>query len=97
MALSSTNGGAYGTAKSISVNSTNPSDVFSGFAIVGNIASAIAAAKTALCAIGRNGADPTVIVVAVPTNTAADVDAIQFSNSSGASFDAGEIRVYGVK
>lgn len=97
MALSSTNGGAYGTAKTISATTSNASDVFSGFAIVGNIASAIAAAKTALCAIGRNGADPTVIAVAVPTNTAADVDAIQFSWSAGASFDAGEIRVYGVK
>jgi hypothetical protein len=93
LALSSTNGGAYGTAKAISA-SLGGTDLMSGFVIIGNVSSVVAAAKSALGVLGTASVT-SVIGARVNTNTAADVDAIQISASQ--NFDTGEIRIFGVK
>lgn len=97
VALSSTNGAAYGTARTTSASIGVGADTLSGFIIIGNVSSTIADAKTALCAVAMNGAAPTVFAASPPTNTAAVVDAVRFTSSAGNAFDAGTIRVYGVK
>lgn len=98
LATSSTNGAAYGTAVSISSTLTAASDVWNGWVEVGNISSTVAAGKTALGVVAESGAALAApIAKSVPTNTAAVVDAVRFAMSASGNFDAGAIRVYGVK
>lgn len=96
VAVSSTNGAAYGTAGAVAVSQNN-GDLLYGVVRINNVGSAVAAAKVASSALVLgSGTDKSVVAVAAPTNTAAVVDAIQFS-CPGSTFDAGTIRVYGVK
>lgn len=93
LALSSTNGAAYGAAGTISAATGAAAGTVSGFVIVGNVSSTIADAKMALASTVANGTRAPNEQVFTPTNTAADTDAIQFA---GGTFDAGSIRIYGV-
>jgi hypothetical protein len=93
VSLSSTNGAAYGTAGQL-VASTLSSDTISGWIEIGNVSSTNANAKSAIGAIAVNTV-LTGISRLTPTNTGAQVNAIQFSFSAN-NFDAGSIRIYGV-
>jgi len=95
VATSSSNGAAYGTAGTIVSAVCNSSNPLYGSILIHNISSTIAAAKIASSNIlDSAGTVFSVSAVASPTNTAAVVDAIRFA---GGTFDAGTIRVYGVK
>lgn len=94
IATSSTNGAAYGGTVTISAGLSGASATLNGAVTVYNVSSTIAAAKATQALIGESIAAAYVGTAA--TNTAAVVDAIRFGISSG-SFDAGSIRVYGVK
>lgn len=95
LALSSTNGAAYGTARDIAVSLGSPaSNTISGAITVYNISSTVAAAKSAISVSATGAGAGTVTSALLATNTAAAVDKIQFS---GGTFDAGTIRIYGVK
>jgi len=87
---------SYGASASVGAGMSSNSDVYAGFILVGNISSTTAAAKSALCSVMLNGTSGSVTNVSVPTGTAAVTTAVQFSWISG-SFDAGTIRIYGVK
>lgn len=93
-AVSSTNGGAYGTARNIAGPTGSGAGAVSGAATISNISSTIAASRfyvgNSLAASGT----ATVLSGVMDTDTAAVVDAIQFA---GGTFDAGTIRIYGVK
>lgn len=93
VALSSTNGAAYGTAVNYGA-AVADSTLTHGALWINNISSTTAAAKTLLIAVTNPAAS---LTAGISTNTAAVVDAIRFSFASGASFDAGTIRIYGVK
>jgi len=88
---------SYGAAGSVSASLSSATAVLAGFIIVGNISSTTAAAKSALASVMIDGALAIPTSVPTPTGTAAVTTAVRFSWSSGASFDAGTIRVYGVK
>ena len=96
LATSSTNGAAYGTAGAVSVAVGAAAGSYTGRVAIINIGSTVANAKIASSALwDTNGTiNRSVTAVACPTNTAAVVDAIQFA---GGTFDAGTIRIYGVK
>jgi hypothetical protein len=94
VALSSTNGAAYGTAGGIAAISS-AADIINGWFEIGNVSSTVANAKTADGMLVVNTASSGVNRH-TPTNTAARADAIQFSWSAN-SFDAGTIRIYGVR
>lgn len=97
VATSSTNGAAYGTAGVISGSTASASTSISGVVEVVNISATATVAKVATSALNDNsGIGMSVASVLAPTNTAAVVDAIRFSASTG-SFDAGSIRIYGVR
>ena len=87
---------SYGASASVGAGMSSNTDVYAGFILVGNISSTTAAAKSALCSVMLNGTSGSVTNVSVPTGTAAVTTAVQFSWLSG-SFDAGTIRIYGVK
>ena len=87
---------SYGPSAVVGAGMSATPDVYAGFIIVGNISSTTAAAKSALCSVMLNGTSGSVTNVSVPTGTAAVTTAVQFSWISG-SFDAGTIRIYGVK
>lgn len=93
VALSSTNGAAYGTAGAIATI-TSAADIVNGWFEIGGVASLVANAKTAdgMLVVNTNAS---AVNRLTPTNTAAAADAIQFSWSAN-SFDAGTIRIYGV-
>ena len=100
VALSSTNGAAYGTDVQCAPTKTAAGDVHNGAITIHNVSSAVAAGKSFTSAINNGRA--TVISstnAGVATNTAAVVDAIRFSadNFPFENFSAGTIRVYGVK
>lgn len=94
VALSSTNGAAYGTAQNIGPNVDN---VNTGFGFVYNIGSAVAAAKSFSAAMSFAAGPSTTLSGVIATNTAAVVNAVRFAWSGSGSFNAGTIRVYGVK
>lgn len=96
VALSSTNGAAYGASALIATVLGGGADVLAGGLQIFNISSTTAAAKVAQPYIMLNGASPYTTAGPCPTNTAAVVDAIQFSWTAN-NFDAGTIRIYGVK
>lgn len=94
LALSSTNGGAYGTAVTISV-ATSATNTLSGYIQISGINSTIAANKRAFSALNS-----TATAASISTNTAGVVDAIRLTWTGSFAFDAtgpGIIRVYGVK
>lgn len=96
LALSSTNGAAYGTAGVIvSAALAAASNTLSGIVDVVGIWSTVASVKLASSSLVESSGTLRGAEVATPTNTAAVVDAIQFSWASG-NFDGGAIRVYGV-
>lgn len=92
VATSSTNGAAYGTAGTITGALSSGAGTFIGAIWIYNVSSA-AQSQMASSAM-YSGGDKSVAVVPCVTNTAAVVNAIQFA---GGTFDAGAIRVYGVK
>ena len=92
IATSSTNGAAYGTAGTITGSLSSGSGSFIGAIWVYNVSST-SQSQVASSAM-YSGGDKSVAVVPCVTNTAAVVNAIQFA---GGTFDAGTIRVYGVK
>lgn len=94
VATSSTNGAAYGSAVTISAGLSAASASFNGSVTIHNVSSTLTAAKAVHALIGESIA--AVFAGTAATNTAAVVNAIRFGISSG-SFDAGSIRVYGVK
>lgn len=94
LALSSTNGAAYGTARNISVAFGGASTSGSGAITIFNVSSVVIDAKAASSVMATSAGAATGVDAVLATNTAAVVDAIQFS---GGTFDAGTIRVYGVK
>lgn len=87
---------SYGAAASLT-GSIAASVVSSGFIVVGNVSSTIAAAKGAQANVMKDGVVTSLVNVATPTGTAAVATAVQFLWSGGAAFDAGAIRIYGVK
>lgn len=87
---------SYGAAASLT-GSIAASVVSSGFIVVGNVSSTIAAAKGAQANVMKDGVVTTLVNIATPTGTAAVATAVQFLWSGGAAFDAGAIRIYGVK
>jgi hypothetical protein len=89
--LSSTNGAAYGADENLSANISNLTILY-GTATISNISSTATAGKQFISQnldviTGRN----------ISTNTAAVVNAIRFAWNDTGSFDAGTIRIYGVK
>ena len=92
IATSSTNGAAYGTAGTITGSLSSGSGSFIGAIRVYNVSST-SQSQVASSAM-YSGGDKSVAVVPCVTDTAAVVNAIQFA---GGTFDAGTIRVYGVK
>lgn len=95
LALSSTNGAAYGTTQTISNASGSAAAAFSGIVRISNVSSTVADTKTAVSVLATAaGAATSAFNVIIATNTAAVVDAIRFA---GGTFDAGSIRIYGVK
>lgn len=97
LALSSTNGAAYGTSQTIAPATGGAAASLQGYIEVGNISS------TGQVCPGQSyigaGNPPSVASVTITnanmaTNTAAVVNAIRFA---GGTFDAGTIRIYGVK
>lgn len=95
VALSSTNGAAYGTAQ-VLITLSAAGNLVSGWIEIGNIGSTIANGKTAIKVIAEGTTISAITSFLPPTNTAAAVDAIRFSTATGV-FDAGSIRIYGVK
>jgi hypothetical protein len=96
VATSSTNGAAYGSNGDAS--GTTAGNIIEGVVEILNISSTRTSAKVARSSLRETTGpfDRSVANVACPSNTAAVVDAIQFSWSTG-NFDAGTIRVYGVR
>lgn len=97
LATSSTNGAAYGTARNISLASgTGNSDGFYGkIELYGiNLTTQKQVATSHLYDFNASTSDVSVAATRPVTNTAAVVNAIQFA---GGTFDAGQIKVYGVK
>ena len=95
VATSSTNGAAYGTAGNVVSSAVLSARLIYGSVLIQNISSSVAAAKIASSnIIANDGTVYSLSAALTPTNTAAVVDAIQFA---GGTFDAGTIRVYGVK
>lgn len=92
--LSSTNGAAYGSAQTIATAPGSGADAVSGAVWIENISSTLAAGKVARAVLGHAAGAQLGLSVTLGTNTAAVVDAIRFA---GGTFDAGSIRVYGVK
>ena len=92
IATSSTNGAAYGSAGTITGSLSSSAASFSGVIWIHNIGST-AQLQVASSAI-QSGGDKSIGSVFCSANTAAVVNAIQFA---GGTFDAGTIRVYGVK
>jgi len=89
--LSSTNGAAYGASETLSADISNTTILY-GTATISNISSTATAGKQFISQnldviTGRN----------ISTNTAAVVNAIRFAWNEVGSFDAGTIRIYGVK
>ena len=96
VSLSSTNGAAYGTIHPLTSSTVVAANTLDGWIEIGNISSTIANAKTVIKSLQNGGTILAIAAGLVPTNTAAVVDAIQFSITANA-FDAGSIRIYGVK
>jgi len=94
--ISSTNGAAYGNSVAISAASGSAGASLSGTVRISNVSSTIAASRGVLALVAPSIGSPTATVALniMNTNTAAVVDAIRFG---GGNFDAGTIRVYGVK
>lgn len=97
IALSSTNGAAYGTAVTITSTAVNSSDTVSGIVEIKNIRSTLTSSKVTVSQLRVNGGTTGNGYVSANTNTAAACDAIRFVWDGGGNFDAGTIRVYGVK
>lgn len=94
IALSSTNGAAYGTAANISSALSAASGALHGSIFVDGIWSTVAAGKIATSTLTEAGTNRGTTAT-VSTNTAAAVNAVQFTVTGGGSFDAGTIRIYG--
>ena len=93
LALSSTNGAAYGTAQTITV--TNSAGTLAGAIDINGVSSTSQKqSATSVTQTNSTGGTATLIGVQIATNTAAACDAIRFA---GGTFNAGTIRVYGVK
>jgi hypothetical protein len=88
VALSSTNGVAYG----VNVNVSNTLGWGNGSVWIENIGSTVAAAK-----IVRGTVGSTTPADSISTNTAAPVNAIRFKGESDGNFGSNPIRIYGVK
>ena len=91
MALS-TNGTTFGTAVNVAASLAAAANAYSGAINLFGIQNTNAA-KTALCSVSYNAANPSITNVAVSANATGPVTAIRFA---GGTFDAGTIRVYGV-
>lgn len=96
LATSSTNGSAYGAAGIVTGAVSAAAGSYTGVIEIFNVGSAVAASKTARSSVWdiNGAANRSINAVGCPTDTAAVVDAIQFA---GGTFDAGTIRIYGVK
>ena len=97
LALSSTNGAAYGTAQNIAPVIGTSGSAYQGYITVGMVSSTSqyqpANGYIVIGAPASAGSySPTTTIL--QTNTAAVVNAIRFA---GGTFDAGTIRIYGVK
>ena len=93
LALSSTNGAAYGTAQTITV--TNSAGTLAGAIDINGVSSTSQKqSATSVTQTNSTGGTATLIGVQIATNTAAACDAIRFA---GGNFNAGTIRIYGVK
>jgi len=97
VAVSSTNGAAYGSAAAIVSGSPVAGSALSGICRISSLASTSSSQiRPVMTTQAGSGYTAGVNVALLATNTAAAVDAVQFSMSAG-NFDAGVIRVYGVK
>ena len=97
LALSSTNGAAYGTAVQASPTCIAGENL-GGYIDVGNIQSNTSNGKSIVIALATSvGGVASQLVQRPSTNTAAACNAIRFQNNAGAAFDAGTIRVWGVR
>jgi hypothetical protein len=96
VALSSTNGAAYGSVFNVGASNAAATDIWNGWFEIGSISSTIANAKTVLGLVALNNTLTAAVAGVAPTNTAAVANAIRFTLTGG-SFDAGSIRIYGVK
>lgn len=94
VALSSTNGAAYGATINAGPSTASGAGALSGTIRIMNISSTVAAAKSVQSVLGLAAGGTTFSGGIAATDTAAVVDAIQFA---GGTFDAGTIRVYGVR
>jgi hypothetical protein len=94
VALSSTNGAGYGGVYTLA--SLAAANTLDGWIEIGNVSSTIAIAKNIIRALQTAGISVSIASSLLPTNTAAVVNAIQFSMAPNA-FDAGTIRIFGVK
>lgn len=96
-ALSSTNGAAYGAAVQASPTITAGDNV-AGFIELGGIRSSTSNGKVLFSAVLSSGnAVASQTVQRLSTNTAAPCNAIRFSANGGSAFDAGAIRIFGVR
>ena len=96
ISLSSTNGGAYGASVTISGSSSAAADTVDGCVIVYDISTTLVG-KQVQPYTSLTAAALFATAIRAVTNTAAVLDAIKFTWVGGSSFDAGSIRVYGVK
>jgi len=98
LALSSTNGAAYGTAQNVAPALGTAASTYQGPIVLygGGTTSqfTVAMSYVSTGAPPTAGATPTQTYIAIGTNTAAVVNAMRFA---GGTFDAGAIRIYGVK
>lgn len=96
IAASANNGSSYGTAVSLSGSLGNPADTISGSAMVYNLRTSAANACSVVPATSIAGGSgfSTVSVMSGNAGAGGPYDAIRFA---GGTFDAGTIRVYGVK
>lgn len=97
LALSSTNGAAWGTSQTISQALSSAAAGFSGVIRISNIATTIAGGKAVLSVLEETGSTAVTGKIC-STNTAAIVNALRFTWSAG-NFDGGSGlgRVWGVK
>ena len=95
IATSSTNGAAYGTAGACTQALSSAARGFQGIVWIYNVSST-GQSQTASGFVSEStsGTDKSITSIPCATNTAAVVNAIRFA---GGTFDAGTIRVYGVK
>ncbi len=94
LAASSTNGAAYGAGGTIAIDAA---DIINGSQYIYNYTSAVATGKVLSSSLrNSSGAGASMANGATDTNTAAALNALRLSVSTG-TWDAGTVDVYGVK